>query len=132
MLGEKIEESRGKRTARRVLSDDPLEVEVSFEASGKLLGTDANEMGTYSSIVRPDGTLYGEGQGAYITTDGEVITWKGGGVGKLGAGGAVSYRGAIYYWSTSPKFTRLNSVAGLFEFEVDAQGNTRSQGWEWK
>ena len=132
MLGEVIEESRGKRTARRVLSESPLKVEVSFEGSGKLLGTDANEMGTYSSVVRPDGSLYGEGQGAYITTDGDMITWRGAGVGKFGAGGAVSYRGAVYYWTTSPKFTRLNTVAGVFEFQADPQGNTHIKGWEWK
>ncbi len=44
----------------------------------------------------------------------------------------VSHRGAVYYQSASPKWTRLNSVAGVFEYEVDAQGNTRSQLYEWK
>ena len=31
-----------------------------------------------------------------------------------------------------PKWSRLNNVAGLFEYEVDAEGNTRSEFWEWK
>jgi len=26
----------------------------------------------------------------------------------------------------------LNSIAVIFEYEVDAQGNNRSQLWEWK
>jgi hypothetical protein len=46
--------------------------------------------------------------------------------------GAVSYRASIYYQSSSPKWARLNAVAGVFEYEVDAQGNTRSQLYEWK
>ena len=38
MLGEQIGEFRGKRLLRRVLSSDPLRVEVTFEDSGKILG----------------------------------------------------------------------------------------------
>jgi hypothetical protein len=132
MLGELIEESRGKRIVRRVLSTDPLKVEVTFEASGKLLGVDVVEMVTYVSQVRADGSLYGEGEGAYVSSGGDVITWKGAGVGKLGGAGEAAYRGAIYYWTTSPKFARLNTVAGIFEFSADAQGNTQSKAWEWK
>ena len=26
----------------------------------------------------------------------------------------------------------LNKVAAIFEYEVDAEGNTRSEFWEWK
>jgi len=26
----------------------------------------------------------------------------------------------------------LNTVAGVFEFEVDPQGNTQTKTWEWK
>ena len=134
MLGDLIAEAKGKRTGRRVLPTDGagLKVEVAFESSGKLLGTDVHEIGTYVSGTRPDGTLYGEGQGVVLTAGGDAITWKGAGVGKFTGGGAVSYRGAVYYHSASPKFARLNSVAGVFEFEVDAAGNTSSKLWEWK
>ena len=61
-----------------------------------------------------------------------MATWKGGGLGKFGEGGAVSYRGAIYYSTAAPKLARLNTFAAVFEFEVDAQGNTHSKSWEWK
>jgi len=132
MLGEVVEEGRGKRIVRRVLSTSPLKVEVTFEGVGKLLGTDVAEMGTYWSSVRPDGSLYGEGEGAYMGSSGDIVTWKGAGVGVLGAGGAVSYRGGLYYWTTSQAFARLNTVAGVFEFEIDAQGNTHGKTWEWK
>ena len=133
MLGELIGESRGKRTGRKVLSvDHGVKVEVTFETTGKLLGTDANEIGTYWSVSRPDGSLYGEGQAVVIGAGGITATWKGQGVGKFGEGGAVSYRGAVYYNTASPKLTRLNTVAAVFEFEVDPAGNTHSKLWEWK
>ena len=133
MLGEQIGESRGKRSGRRVLSvDHGFKVEVAFESVGKVLGIDTNEIGTYCSVSRPDGTLYGEGQGVVLGNEGSTATWKGQGVGRFVGGGAVSYRGAVYYSSASPKFARLNTVAAIFEFEVGAQGNTHSKLWEWK
>ena len=133
MLGEQLGEARGKRTGRRVLSvDGGFKVEVAFEANGKMLGVDNMEIGTYWSESRPDGSLYGEGQGVVITNDGEVATWKGGGVGKFVGGGAVSYRGAIYYTTTSKKLARLNGGAAVFEFDVDPEGNTHAKIWEWK
>jgi len=133
MLGEQIGESRGKRTGRRVLSvDGGFKVEVAFESVGKLLGIDTIEIGTYWSASRPDGSLYGEGQGVVLGQDGSQASWKGQGVGKFVGGGAVSYRGAVYYNTASPKLTRLNTVAAVFEFEVDAEGKTHSKLWEWK
>ena len=132
MLGEQIGEDRGKRILRRVLSSDPLRVEVSFEASGKIYGIDENSFGTYTSQVRPDGTIYGEGEGAFMTKDGEAASWKGSGLGKFKEGGAVSYRGILYYRTTSQKLARLNTTAVVFEYEVDAKGDTHAKYWEWK
>ena len=132
MLGEQLGESKGKRTVRRVLSIDPLTVEVSFEDSGHMLGVATNGMGTYTSVARPDGSIAGEGQGVMMTPDGEGITWKGSGVGKFGPGGSVSYRGMLYYRTPSQKLARLNNACGVFEYDVDPAGNTTSKVWEWK
>jgi hypothetical protein len=131
MLGELIAQGSGKRTARRILSTEPVTVEVSFEGSGQVLGVDAAEIGTYVSTIRSDGSIYGEGEGVLMTAEGP-LTWKGAGVGTFGERGAIRYRGAIYYHSASPKFSRLNAVAGVFEFDVDEAGNTQSKLWEWK
>lgn len=133
MLGEQIGETHGKRTARRVVSTEGggFKVEVSFEGTSKLLGLEMIEIGTYTSGPRPDGSLFGEGQGVVVSAEGDSATWKGQGVGKFGAGGTVSYRGAVYYTTSSPKLSRLNAVAAVFEFEVDAQGNTHGKLWEW-
>jgi len=132
MLGEQIYTGQGKRTARRVLTTRPLNVEVSFEDSGKLIGMDGTNIGTYTSIARDDGSLAGEGRGVFATLDGNLATWNGIGTGAIKTDGAVSYRGALTFESTSSKLSRLNSVAGVFEFEVDAAGNTQTKIWEWK
>ena len=135
MLGEMIVSERGKITGMRVLpSEGPNpKVEVSFQGNGKLLGVEHTEMGTYHSVLTPAGVFHGYGQGIIMTKDGETVTWTGEGVGKpKGQGTAASWRGAIYYQTSSQRLARLNSVAAVFEFEVDENGNTDSKVWEWK
>jgi len=134
MLGEKIAETTGQVTCKRVLPNPGggPKVETSFEASGKVLGVEASEIGTYWAIVRPDGSLYGEGQGVLMGKGGETATWTGHGIGTVRAGGAASYRGAVYYQTDTPAWSRLNGIATVFEFEVDAQGKTLARLWEWK
>ena len=132
MLGELLGETTGKRILRRVLSVDPPNVEVSFEEGGKMLGVNANGFGTYSSVVSNDGSIHGVGQGVIMTQDGDMISWKGSGVGKFKERGAVSYRGILYYRTNSQKLARLNNAAGVFEYEVDPEGKTQTKVWEWK
>jgi hypothetical protein len=132
MLGELISESTGKRLVRRVVSVDPPTAEVSFEDSGHMLGVPTNGMGTYSSIVRPDGSIYGQGQGINMTQDGDGITWTGTGVGHFGPGGSVSYRGMLFFRTPSEKLAALNNACGAFEYEVDAAGKTNTKVWLWK
>jgi hypothetical protein len=134
MLGEELGSEQGQITMRRVLPSEGhgARMEVSFEASGTLAGVQVNDIGTYVAEARPDGTLQGEGQGVIMSADGEMATWRGQGAGRPGAGGAVSYRGAIYFESPTPKLSRLNGIAVLYEFEVAADGKAESKLWEWK
>src|SRR5579862_574087 len=132
MLGDKIGEVKGKRLVRRVLSVDPLTAEVTFEDSGKMFGVPVTGMGTYTSVVRADGSIFGNGQGLTTTDEGEGGTWTGTGVGHFGPGGSVSYRGMLFFRTTSKKLARLNNACGAFEYEVDAKGATISKMWEWK
>ena len=134
MLGEKIGGTSGKITSQRVLPNlgGGPKMETSFQADGSILGTNVKETGTYWTVVRPDGTLYGEGQGVTMTKDGKMATWTGHGVGTTKKDGTASYRGALYYQTTPTRLSRLNKVALLFEYEVAAEGNTRSEYWEWK
>ena len=134
MLGEKIGEMSGKITSQRVLSvaDGGLKMESSFQANGSFLGTKVKETGTYSTVFRPDGTQYGQGEGVMMLSDGKTATWTGHGVGTTNKDGTASYRGSIYYQSMPPEWSRLNKVAVLFEYEIDGEGDTHSQYWEWK
>ena len=132
MIGDKIGETKGKRLVRRVLSTDPPTAEVSFEDSGSMFGIATTGMGTYTSIVRADGSIDGQGQGLIMTQDGEMVSWTGSGVGRIGAAGAVSYRGMLFFHTTSQNLGRLNNTCGAFEYDVDSSGNTVSKVWEWK
>ncbi len=132
MLGEKIGELKGKRLVRRVLSVDPPTAEVTFEDGGKFFGVPVTGMGSYTSVVRADGSLFGNGQGMSTTQDGEAATWTGTGLGQFGPGGSVSYRGMLFWKTTSKKLARLNNACTVFEYEVDPKGNTVAKLWEWK
>jgi len=132
MLGEQIYVGQGARTARRALGTQPVSIEVSFEDAGKLLGSEGGNIGTYVASPRPDGSIEGTGQGVFASTDGSLVSWKGIGIGRFKEGGAVSYRGCLVFACSSPTFTRLNGVAGVFEFEVDTAGKTQTKIWEWK
>lgn len=132
MLGPMIGEERGKRTARRVIATEPqVQVEVSFEDAGEMLGVQGMNIGTYVSTVRADGSLHGVGEGVFATVEGEIVTWKGIGTGKLGEDGSVSYSGALTFNASSQKLAKLNGVSGAFQFQVDAAGNTHTRIWEY-
>jgi hypothetical protein len=135
MLGDLLGEEQGQTTGMRVLpTDDGLHpaMEVSFQAAGTLLDAPANDLGTYESVVRPDGTLYGEGQGIITTQAGETVTWRGQGVGHFTDGGGVKWRGAIYYETAAAKFAKLAGTAGVFEFDTEESGKVSGKVYEWK
>ncbi len=135
MLGEMFAKDQGTITGVRVLpaeGEEP-EVEVSFQASGQIFGGDYTEMATYRSALKPAGFMRGHGQGILTTKDGELITWTGEGVGHpKGTGSAASWRGSIYYQTTSQRLAKLNGICAVFEHEVDETGNAKSQIYEWK
>jgi hypothetical protein len=134
MQGEKIGDESGKVTLRRTIANPAgaPKLETTFEASGSILGVSHMTIGSYVSMIRPDGSLFGEGQGVLRGKDGAMASWVGQGVGNFRPDGGVSYRGALFYQSPSSQWARLNSVAAIFEYEVDSQGNTKAQIWEWK
>lgn len=134
MLGDLIGEEQGQTSGTRVLSTDgghPV-IEASFQATGIMLGVEIEDLGTYESVLRADGTLWGEGQGFTMTKEGETITWHGSGVGVFDDTGAVDWRGALYFETTADRFTRLNTIAGVYEFHVTPDGKATAKLYEWK
>ena len=61
MLGDKLGAESGKVTSQRVLPNPGggPKMETSFQATGMVLGVSETDTGTYSAVVRADGTLYG-------------------------------------------------------------------------
>jgi hypothetical protein len=131
MLGDQISEETGKITSFRVLDAAGPKVEISFRTTGKVLGVDYQARGTYWSQMQPSGSLYGEGQGAYVTQDGMAV-WKGMGSGKLNPAGGASYRGSIHFVTATGKLAKLAGMVGVFEHATDANDNVTSKVWEWK
>ena len=82
--------------------------------------------------MRPDGTLFGDGQGVVMSATGEMATWKGQGVGIFNSKGGIDFRGAIYYQSQLPKSARLNQIAAVYEHGADGSGAVKNEVWEWK
>src|SRR5262249_14818054 len=106
MLGEKIYEITGKVTGTRVIPHEGsgVGIEVSFQGTGKLLGAEVTEIGSYESMMRASGSLYGQGQGIAIGKQGEMAHWKGFGVGRpTGKGLGAVYRYAVTYETASEK-----------------------------
>jgi hypothetical protein len=136
-LGELIEESTGKITGQRVLDVEIPKMETSFAMEGNYRGISCTDVGTYTSVLREGGVLYGEGQGIITTKDGQgMATWTGQGIGKFTAPGKVSFRGSIFLRTPSTsqggKLSSLNNMVGMFEYEVDEMGSCFTKSWEWK
>ena len=134
MLSNQIGEEAGQVTGTRVLPDEGAgpKIEMSIQETGTLLGVPVNEMCTFVALIRPDGTLFAHGQGVASTDDGEMAPWQGEGAGRFtGHGMASSWRGAIYFQTTSEKLAQLNGIAVVFELEIGEDGKTASKFYEW-
>ena len=84
-LGDQVGESSGKITGTRVLTpvggEQQVQMEISFQGSGNMLGEEITDTATYLQLVRPGGVFYGEGDALWITSDGESAHFAGFGVG---------------------------------------------------
>lgn len=96
----------------------------------------AQEKGTYSSVLKPDGTLYGEDQGIITTKAGEVATWTRQGIGRFMPDDKVIFHGSLFFStpnsSASCKLAFLTKMVGIFHYEIDQDGKMTSRVWEWK
>jgi hypothetical protein len=118
----------------RVLPFDGPETrfEVSFQAHGRLLDCDVNDTGSYISTMRSDGTLFGEGQGVEMASDGSMVRWVGQGSGRLTGPGRTSWRGSLHLSSATGQLASLNGTCVAFEYDQDESGKTEARLFEWK
>ena len=135
MLGKLLYEETGQVTGVRVLSSDGGEVvtEVSLQAEGKIQGTADTSLWTYQTTQRADGSMIGSGEGVMTTKTGDIINLIGSGTAKKTAPGkTLRYTGAIYFYSASRKWSKLNGVTGVHEYTLAPDGNCTIKVYEWK
>ena len=113
-----------------IATDPHLKVEASVEETATFLGVEGMSIITYSAYTKPDGSLHGEGEAVFASPQGDMVTWKGIGVGRFGEGGSMHYCGSLSFTTTSQKLAQLNGISGVFQWDIDAQGNTHSKIWE--
>jgi hypothetical protein len=137
MLGEKLGQESGKVTSRRILPGDDyryVKMEVTFESTATIIGMEGMNIGTYVVFERVPGQIYGEGQGIFMTNDGEGAIWNGHGVGHPTEDGmGIRFAASVAFQApTTGKLSRLNGILVAVEHETDGAGNARSELWEWK
>jgi hypothetical protein len=133
---------QGRITGQRVLAVAPQpQLESSFMANASInngsgFAINALNLGTTISTLNADGTFSGKGQGILRTEGGGFASWTSQSVGSLTPDGSIVTRG-VTFWSIPPSTTTgelafMNGVIGLFEFQLDRQGNLSVTEWEWE
>lgn len=134
MLGERIGDVRGQAISSRVLQDSGTgpRLETTDQAIGTICGIHVTTTVTYVGVLRPNGTIAGEGTGIVMGEGGEMGTFRALGVGTLKDNGGTSWRGTLCFECATPALSRLNGIAVLFEYEVDEGGKSEGHFTEWK
>jgi hypothetical protein len=142
-LAEPLFVEQGRITGQRVLAVVPQpQLETSFMANTSINNDtgfviNAINIGTTTITLNADGTFRGEGQGVLRTKGGGFASWTSQTVGSLAPEGNIIVRG-VTFWSTPPSTTAsselafMNGVIGLFEMQIDRQGNLSVREWEWE
>jgi hypothetical protein len=135
MLGEQIAELKGKIIGQRVLDVEGPTIETSVSVSGIIKGTQVKETLTFEGrpTTTSKGVLHGKGKGVIMAGESELATYTGEGVGRPSSSGSINYRGSIFYsTSSNGKLAFLDNLIGVFESEIDTEGNFSEKIWEWK
>jgi hypothetical protein len=132
MLGPDLGQEQGRIIGQRVLDAEGPKIESTFSAEGTYRLIVVTDLGTYWTIPRTGGALYGEGQGLLTTTDGQFATWTARGLGRFTAPRTIWFRGSTFYQTDSTgSLAFINNLMAVFEFEVNGVGNTSARNWEW-
>ena len=133
-LGELVLEDSGQITGIRVLSTDAsgTTLAVNLQLSGTIRGVGENTLWTYTMLQRPDGSLYGQGNGVLTTVNGDVIHLIGSGSGKANPGGTVRFCTMLHPHGATGQNAALNAIGLAGEYEVAADGTATNLLWEWK
>lgn len=134
-LGNLVLDETGSVTGVRVLSNDATGTTMEFclQLTGTIRGVAETTLWTYTTLTRPDGSIYGEGQGVMTTQEGDVISLKGHGSSKaVGPGETTRFSTMLHAHSASAKYADLNSIGLVGEYDVAPGGSATNKNWEWK
>lgn len=134
MIGDLFYEATGKVTSQRVLDLKGPKVETSFMVSGNMKNIPVIEIGTFWSIPRPDGTVYGEDKDViYTKEDNEIATADAKVIGKFVNKDVMRFVGSVFFnASYQGKLAFLNGIVGIFEANVEGGTKLSIRKWEWK
>jgi hypothetical protein len=137
MLGEQYAELKGKITSQRVLDAEGPSLETSVSVSGTMKGVKVQEMITFVGMPTSEkGIIHGIGRGVIMVAGGEeseMVTYTGEGIGRVSSTGNIKWRGSTFFRKSSgDKLAFLNNTVGVFESEIDTDGNFSEKAWEWK
>jgi hypothetical protein len=139
MLGELLYEGKGRLAGSRILNVDEYKIEHSMVEEGRFKDIEITMLGTFWTVPAGKNITYVEGQGIITTKDGQdTATFRGYGIGTSKGQVSVSFRGSVFYKSSSSlstnsgKLAFLNNKIGVFESEVDESGTSHEKHWEWK
>ena len=137
MLGEQFAELKGKITGQRVLDSEGPRIETSVSVSGTMKGVQIQEITFNGTPTEDKGVLHDIGKGVIMVVGDkgkpEMISYTGEGIGRAGPTGKVTWRGSVFYRKSSgDKLAFLNNMVGVFESEIDNDGNFLEKVWEWE
>ena len=129
MLGELLYEGKGSLAGSRILNVDEYKIEHSMVEEGKIKDIEITMLGTFWTIPAGKNVTYVEGQGIITTKDGkDTATFRGYGIGTSKGQVSVSFRGSVFYKSssisTNGNLSFLNNKIRVFESEIDEFGNS--------
>ena len=133
MLGEKMGSMTATAVTKVLPTEDTLpKFEVTAQGSGTLAGVQVQLMSTYYADMKADGSMYGECPNATLimAPDG-IATGRATGAGSTTPDGGSKFRGACYFETNAPSLMSLNGKAMIYEWNVDASGNTSFELWHW-
>ena len=103
-LGDLVLNETGSIDEVRELSNDAAGIknEIKLTLKGTIRGVEETTKWTYRALVRPDGSVYGEGTAVMTTVDGEVLNLTGAGAAKAaGPGESTNFRTMLYAHTTA-------------------------------
>lgn len=136
MLGDPIGYAQGSVVSSRVLEpiENEVNLEISFQGRGEILGFPFADMGTCRLVFRSDGMIHAkDGNIVMFGLQGETARVQSSGLGRLcGPVPQGRYTSTGTFETSANCWKPLNELIGIFEFIVNEQGEYKVTIWAWK